>query len=188
MMTNQRLDNIKAQLAAGAPGGETWSLGYEPCSCGEYCVHGVFPYSIEGPVNVHTGDLSVREICDFTEAAGQLVAEAPEIIRELLEEVDRQRDRSAGIERAAANRTYSFGVRYADQSANDADPKMKAALDGVLATAADLEERGRVFQTKASGSSNGIFADNALAQAKICFELARDLRGNIDAAFSPEQP
>lgn len=186
MMTTRRLDNIKAQLAAGAPDGETWAVGYEPCSCGEYCVHGIFPNSIEGPLNVHTSDRSIREICEFTEAAGQLVAQAPAIIRELLGEVDRQRSRAAGIERDAARRTYSFGVRYADQSAEQGGPQIKVALDAVLATADGLDEQARVLHEKADAMTDPEFIHRARSRADAYTRITGDLRRNITDALSQE--
>ena len=113
MMTNKRLGQIRTQIETAAPAGKRWYLDYESCDCGDGygCQHGSWPHAIHGPANVQMlnsdGLLresyghTINEIAELSDEAAQLMADAPQTIRELLAEVDRQRARAALFERAA---------------------------------------------------------------------------------------
>ena len=125
MMTTQRLEEIRTQLEAAAPDGQTWSVGYDSCDCGDGwgCQHGSWPHAIYGPTNVQMLDRSeeiregyghtVGEIAELSDEAAELMASAPQTIRELLAEVERQRARAKFFEKAQRKVVSRFNV-FAD--------------------------------------------------------------------------
>jgi hypothetical protein len=126
MITQQRLSEIQAQVGAATPNGP-WSPSWDSCD-EEYCScpnGGRFIHAIYGPTSVsystypedsplHTYRKTVSEVCDFTTEAAQFIADAPQMVMELLAEVERQRSRSKFFERAAARATREIN-RMADQ-------------------------------------------------------------------------
>ena len=117
MITEQRLTEIRESLTAATPNGP-WTASWDGCD-EEYCNcpgGGRYIESIYGPTSVnystypedsplHTYRKTVTEVCDFTTEAAQFVADAPQIVTELLAEVERQRTRAKFFERAAAKAT-----------------------------------------------------------------------------------
>jgi len=125
MITQQRLDEIRTAVTAATPNGP-WSPDWDSCD-EEYCScpdGGRFIHAIYGPTRVsdstypegsplHTYRKTVTEVCDFTSEAAQFVADAPQIVTELLVEVERQRARAKFFERAASKATRELN-RMAD--------------------------------------------------------------------------
>lgn len=125
MITQQRLDEIRESVTAAIPNGP-WEASWDSCD-EEYCScpdGGRYIESIYGPTSVnystypedsplHTYRKTVTEICDFTTEAAQFIADAPQIVTELLAEVERQRSRAKYFERAAARSTREIN-RMAD--------------------------------------------------------------------------
>jgi hypothetical protein len=117
MITQQRLNEIRETVTAATPNGP-WQASWDSCD-EEYCScpdGGRFIHAIYGPNSVSYSKepedsvlrvyaKQVTEVCDFTNEAAQFVAEAPQVVHELLAEVERQRARSKFFERAAAKAT-----------------------------------------------------------------------------------
>lgn len=123
MITEQRLNEIRESVTAAAPNGP-WEASWDSCD-EEYCScpdGGRFIHAIWGPTSVSYSKepedsvlrvyaKQVSEVCDFTSEAGQFVADAPQIVTELLAEVERQRSRAKFFERAAARATREVNRR-----------------------------------------------------------------------------
>ncbi|GAP53729.1 hypothetical protein AHiyo6_02940 [Arthrobacter sp. Hiyo6] len=122
MMTEQRLTEIRESVTAATPNGP-WEASWDSCD-EEYCScpdGGRFIHAIYGPTSVSYSSYpeesllsvyrkTVSEVCDFTNEAAQFVAEAPHIVTELLDEVERQRTRAKFFERAAAKATREINL------------------------------------------------------------------------------
>lgn len=122
MITQQRLDELSTAVAAAAPNGP-WSPDWDSCD-EEYCScpnGGRFIHAIHGPTStsystyaegspLHAYRKTVSEVCDFTIEAAQFVADAPQIVMELLAEVERQRARAKFFERAASKVTRELNT------------------------------------------------------------------------------
>lgn len=122
MITEQRLTEIRESVTAATPNGP-WEASWDSCD-EEYCscpdggrfIHAIYgaasvsysSYPEESPLSVYRK--TVSEVCDFTTEAAQFVADAPQIVTELLAEVERQRTRAKFFERAAAKATREINL------------------------------------------------------------------------------
>jgi hypothetical protein len=123
MITTQRLTEIREAVTAATPNGP-WAASWDGCD-EEYCNcpgGGRYIESIYGPTSQHYSSYpdgsplkesygkTVTEVCEFTTDAAQFIADSPQIVKELLAEVERQRARSKFFERSAAKATREINL------------------------------------------------------------------------------